>query len=242
MLNFGSRSFYGAAAFTGLVATLYTLGTSDYSGKILLWLAVVALVGLGSAAVAATGSAERFSDIQASLASANDQRPSIAPFASALGLGVLGLSVALGMPAFVAGLIVLLVGSLLWFIASWRSHPEHVARIADRVSSRFSLPFGMPLAMLGLIIGIAYAVSRSLLAASKVGSIWVMSITALSIFVGGFIAASRPSKKGLMQALAVTAVVSAIVMFTVGQVAHERKTEEPGKSEPTEQTKESVKE
>jgi hypothetical protein len=226
MQNFASRSFFASAGFTLAVAIVYSLFTSDYSGAVLLWMSVAGLVGIGAACLTATGAAERFSGTQQF--SPSDSRPSIAPFATALGVGVIGLAAAFGLSTLVAGLVVLSVGAVMWFIASWRSHPDHVGAIAPRVSDRFSLPFGMPLAMLVLIVGIAFAISRSLLAASKVGSIFVIAIAATTIFACGFIAAARPSKKGLLQALAVFAAISIAVMFIVGKAAGSREFEKHG--------------
>lgn len=226
MQNFASRSFFAGAGFIFVVAFVYSLTTSDYSGAVLLFMTVAGLVGIGSACLTATGAAERFSGTQEF--SASDTKPSIAPFAAALGVGVIGLAAAFGLSTLVAGIVVLAVGATLWFVSSWRSHPEHVATIGPRVSDRFSLPFGMPLAMLVLIIGIAYAVSRSLLAASKIGSIFVIAIAAVTIFACGFIAAARPSKKGVMQTLVVFAVISIATMFIVGKAAGSREFEKHG--------------
>ncbi len=223
MLNFGSRTFFIGGFITGLVALFYTIATGDYSGKVLLLSATAALFGLGAASLTATGAAERFNlPNTATASSPADERPSIAPFVGALGIGVVGLGAALGVAALVAGIIVLLVGGIMWFVASWRSHPDHVSAITSRVSDRFSMPFGMPIAMLGLILGIAYAVSRSLLAASKIGSIFVIAIVAIAIFAGGFILAARPTKQGLVKILAVFAAISFVVMFIVGQAAGHR--------------------
>jgi hypothetical protein len=220
MQNFASRSFFAGAGFLLAVASVYSLTTADYSGAVLMLMAVAGLVGVGSACLTATGAAERFSGTQEF--SASDTKPSIAPFAAALGVGVIGLGAALGLSTLVAGMVVLAIGATLWFISSWRSHPDHVGAITSRVSDRFSLPWGMPLSMLGLIIGIAFAISRSLLAASKIGSIFVIAIAAITIFAGGFLAAARPSKKGLMQTLIVFAAVSVAAMFIVGEVAGSR--------------------
>ena len=208
------------------MAVGYSFTSADYSGAVLLLVSTAGLVAIGAASLSATGTAERFVDTPAVLASAD--APSIAPFAAALGLGVVGLGAALGAPALIAGLIVLAVGAGMWFSASWRSHPEHVSSITPRISDRFSLPFGMPLILLVLIVASAFAISRTLLAVSKTGALGVLVITALSVFGGGFLMASKSDKKGLIKIMAVVAAVSLGVMFIVGQSAGSRKFEKHG--------------
>jgi preprotein translocase subunit SecG len=226
MLNLGSKTFFGAGLFCFLMAVGYSFTSSDYSGAVLLLVATAGLVAIGAASLTATGTAERFVDTPAVLAAAD--APSIAPFAAALGLGVVGLGAALGAPAFVAGLIVLAVGAGLWFSTSWRSHPEHVSSISSRISDRFSLPFGMPLILLVLIVASAFAISRVLLAVSKTGALGVLVVTSLAVFGGGFLMASKSDKKGLIKIMAVVAAVSLAVMFIVGQSAGTRKFEKHG--------------
>jgi hypothetical protein len=226
MLNLGSKTFFGAGLFCFIMAVGYSFGSSDYSGAVLLLVASAGLVAIGAASLTATGTAERFVDTPAVLASAD--APSIAPFAAALGLGVVGLGAALGAPALIAGLIVLAVGAGMWFSASWRSHPEHVSAISPRISERFSLPFGMPTILLVLIVAAAFAVSRTLLAVSKNGALGVLVVTALTIFGGGFLMASKSTNKRVIQFMAVFAALAIAVMFIVGQSAGPREFEKHG--------------
>jgi preprotein translocase subunit SecG len=226
MLNLGSKTFFGAGLFCFLMAVGYSLGSSDYSGAVLLLVATAGLVAIGAASLTATGTAERFVDTPAVLASAD--APSIAPFAAALGLGVIGLGAALGAPALIAGLLVLAVGAAMWFSAAWRSHPEYVSALTPRISDRFSLPFGMPLVLLVLIVASAYAISRTLLAVSKTGALGVLVVAALAVFGGGFLMASKSNKAGLIKIMAVVAAISLAVMFIVGQSAGSRKFEKHG--------------
>ncbi len=232
MLNLGSKTFFGAGLFCFLMAVGYSFVSSDYSGAVLLLVATAGLVAVGAASLTATGTAERFVDTPAQLASAD--APSIAPFAAALGLGVAGLGAALGAPALVAGLLVLVVGGAMWFSASWRSHPDHVPALTPRIADRFSLPFGMPLILLVLIVAAAYAISRTLLAVSKVGALGVLVVAALAVFGGGFLMASKSDKKGFIKIMAVVAAVSLAVMFIVGQSAGSRKFEKHGEGHSTE--------
>jgi hypothetical protein len=226
MLNLGSKTFFGAGTFCLLMAIGYSFVSSDYSGAVLLLVAAAGLVAVGAASLTATGTAERFVDTPAVLPSADT--PSIAPFAAALGVGVVGLGAALGAPALIAGLVVLAVGAAMWFSASWRSHPEHVSSISPRISDRFSLPFGMPAILLTLIVGTAFAVSRTLLAVSKNGALVVLVVASLAIFGGGFLMASKSNKGGLIKIMAVVAAISIAVMFIVGQSAGSRKFEKHG--------------
>jgi preprotein translocase subunit SecG len=226
MLNLGSKTFFGAGLFCFIMAVGYSFTSSDYSGAVLLLVATAGLVAIGAASLTVTGTAERFVDA-----------PSIAPFAAALGLGVVGLGAALGAPALIAGLIVLAVGAGMWFSASWRSHPEHVSSITARISDRFSLPFGMPLILLVLIVASAFAISRVLLAVSKTGALGVLVVTALAVFGGGFLMASKSDKKGLIKIMAVVAAVSLAVMFIVGQSAGSRKFEKHGEKHEAEAEK-----
>jgi preprotein translocase subunit SecG len=232
MLNLGSKTFFGAGFFCFLMAVGYSFVSSDYSGAVLLLVATGGLVAVGAASLTATGTAERFVDTPARLASAD--APSIAPFAAALGLGVAGLGAALGAPALIAGLLVLVVGGAMWFSASWRSHPDHVSALTPRIADRFSLPFGMPLILLVLIVAAAYAISRTLLAVSKNGALGVLVVASLAVFGGGFLMASKSDKKGLIKIMAVVAAVSIAVMFIVGQSAGSRKFEKHGEGHSTE--------
>ena len=204
----------------------YSFVSSDYSGAVLLLVAAGGLVAVGGASLTATGTAERFIETPAVHTSADS--PSIAPFAAALGLGVCGLGAALGAPALIAGLLVLTVGAAIWFSAAWRAHPDHVASITPRISDRFSLPFGMPAILLVLIVGSAFAISRTLLAVSKNGALGVLVVASLAIFGGGFLMASKADKKGLTRIMAIVAAVSVAVMFIVGQSAGSREFEKHG--------------
>jgi hypothetical protein len=217
VFNLGSKSFLGIGAFSLAVALVYSLASSDYPGAVM---ATVAVVGIGMAALAGTGSADRFALLHSEQSSAD--RPTPAPFLAALGVGFVGLSLALGAPALVGGLIVGAVALLAWFSASWRSHPDVVASMQPRISDRFSLPFGMPLALLGIIAIVALSLSRSLLATSERGSWILAAIVGITIFAGLILWAWKPESKVLRNALLALALIAVIALAVAGLAAGER--------------------
>ena len=220
MLNLGSKSFLGIGAFSLVAALVYSLASGDPSGAVMLWIATIAVVGIGMAALAGTGSADRFAMERAEQSSAD--RPTAAPLLAGLGLGFIGLSLALGTAAFVGGLVVGVLALLAWFSASWRSHPDMVSSMQPRVSDRFGLPFGMPLAVLGVIAVVAISISRSLLALSKTGS-WVFAgILGVVIFAALMIWAWKPDSRVLRQGLIALAVIAVVALAVAGLASGER--------------------
>ena len=110
-----------------LAAVVYAFAGSDMAGFTLLLLAVGALAGVGMAALAGTGGADRFafgrSPSSHPLTNRRPRRSSVR-----IGLGLTGLSLALGVPALVAGgVVVAALAAFIWFAAAWRSHPDMVA-------------------------------------------------------------------------------------------------------------------
>ena len=221
MFNLGSKAFFGIAAVSFIAAVVYSFTSSDYSGAVMLLMATAAVVGLGLAALAGTGSADRFALTQQEQSSADG--PSAAPLIAALGLGFVGLSLALGVAALTAGLIVGAVALIAWFSAAWRSHPDMVSSMQPRISDRFGLPFGMPLAVLGIIAIVAISVSRTLLATSKTGSWILAAILGVVIFACLIVWAWKPDSKVLRQALVVILVAGVVALAVVGLASGERK-------------------
>jgi len=220
VFNLGSKAFFGIAAFSFAAAVVYSLISSDYSGAVTLLMATGALIGLAMAALAGTGSADRFAVAQAEQSTAS--APTLAPMVAGLGLGFVGLSLALGAPALAAGLIVAAVASIAWFSASWRSHPDMAASMQPRISDRFALPFGMPLAVLAVIAIVAISTSRSFLATSQTGSWILAAILGVVLFAGLMILAWKPANTVLRQAFIAVTVVGVVVLAVVGLAAGER--------------------
>ena len=220
MFNLGSKAFFGMSAFCFMAAVVYAFGGSDIAGFTLLLLADFALVGVGMAALAGTGSADRFALARSEQSSADE--PTLAPFLGALGLGFIGLSIALGAPALVAGGVVATIAAVIWFSAAWRSHPDMVAAMRPRIADRFNLPFLMPLAIIGVIAITAISISRSLLATSKTGSWILAAILGVLIFGALMIWAWKPANRVISRALVILAVVAVVVLAVVGLAAGER--------------------
>lgn len=220
MFNLGSKAFFGIAGVAFAMAVVYAFISSDYTGVVLLLVATGAFAGLGGAALAGTGSADRFALAQSEQSSAD--QPTSAPLFAALGIGFVGLGVALGTPAFVGGLVVAALALIGWFSASWRSHPDVVARMQPRIADRFSLPFLMPLAVFGVILVVAVSISRSFLATSATGS-WVLAaVLGVIVFIGLVIWAWKPDNKVLRQGLVALTLVSIVALAIVGLALGER--------------------
>ena len=225
MFNLGTRAFFATSAVAFIFALAYAFNSSDVGGFVLLFCAAGAAAVLGSVSLAATGTADRFT-----LAGVQDLRAGRAPAASAvpllaaIGLGVVGLGAALGVAAYVGGLVVLLVGGVGWFMASWREHPDHVAALRPRVADRFSLPYGMPIAVTALIAVIAISISRILLSVSKNSATATALVLALVIFGTGFVVASRPKlDRKFLTALIAVALGALVTLGIVGASKGERK-------------------
>ena len=225
MFNLGTRAFFVTSAVTFVFGLAYAFNSSDVGGFALLLCASFAAAFLGAVSLAATGTADRFA-----LAGVQDLRSGRAPSSSAVpilvaaGLGVTALGTALGVAAYVGGLIVVAVGGVGWFMASWREHPDHVVALRPRVADRFSLPYGMPIAVTALIAVIAISISRILLSVSKNTATAVALALALVIFGGGFVVASRPKlDRKLLTGLVVVALGAVITLGIVGVSNGERK-------------------
>jgi hypothetical protein len=220
VFNLGSKSFFGMSAFCFMAAVVYAFAGSDIAGFTLLLLADAALVGLGMAALAGTGGADRFALAQSEQSSAD--HPTIAPFLGAVGLGFTALSIALGAPALAAGAVVATLAAFMWFGAAWRSHPDMVAAMRPRIADRFNLPILMPVAVIGIIAITAISISRSLLATSKTGS-WILAgAIGVVIFGALMIWAWKPANKVISQFLVIVAVIAVVTLAVLGLAAGER--------------------
>ena len=107
MFNLGTRAFFVTSAVTFVFGLAYAFNSSDVGGFTLLLSASFAAAFLGAVSLAATGTADRFT-----IAGVQDLRSGRAPSSSAVpmlvaaGLGVTALGTALGVAAYVGGLIV----------------------------------------------------------------------------------------------------------------------------------------
>ena len=242
MFNLGTRAFFATAAAAFVLGLAYAFNSSDVGGFVLLLCASLAAAFLGAVSLAATGTADRFTlagvqDLRAGRA----PRPSAVPMLAAVGLGVAALGAALGVAAYVGGLVVLAVSAIGWFMASWREHPDHVAALRPRVADRFSLPFGMPIAVTALIAVIAISISRILLSVSKDSATVVALVLALLIFGTGFVIASRPKlDRRFLTGLVVVALGAIVTLGIIGIANGEREfgehETEPGAEHTTETT------
>ena len=242
MFNLGTRAFFATSAVTFVFGLAYAFNSSDVGGFTLLLCASFAAAFLGAVSLAATGTADRFT-----LAGVQDLRSGRAPSSSAVpmlvaaGLGVTALGTALGVAAYVGGLVVVAVGGVGWFMASWREHPDHVAALRPRVADRFSLPFGMPIAVTALIAVIAISISRILLSVSKNSATVVAIALAIVIFGAGFVVASRPKlDRKLLTGLIVVALGAVLTLGIVGLTKGERKFGEHEKGAAVEHTTETT--
>lgn len=150
------------------------------------------------------------------------------PIVAAFSVGAVIVGLAVSSTLFVIGCIGLVVATVEWTVRAWSERATGDPAENKAIRDKFMHPLEIPI---GATIGVAlivFAMSRILLAVSKVGAVFVIIILAAVIFAAAVAIANRPQLKRsmLVGALLVGGVViigGGIVGGIVGQREIEKK-------------------
>lgn len=149
------------------------------------------------------------------------------PLLCALGAGVVVVGLALSTFLFWVGIVLLALGGVEWMVRSWseRASGDHAANAAYR--DRILRPVELPLAAVVVILVVALAISRLLLAVPKSAAVYIIIGLAIAVFGVAILLSKRPELSG--RVVGVVALLSLLVVIgagIAGGVAGEREIEE----------------
>ena len=128
------------------------------------------------------------------------------PMLTAFSTGAAIVGLAVSTPLFVIGCFGLVIAGVEWTIKAWseRATGDPVANqaIRDHLMHPLEVPIGATL----VIAGVIFAMSRILLAVSKLGAVFFIIILATVVFVVAIVLANRPHLKR-------SAMVGALLLF-----------------------------
>jgi len=128
-----------------------------------------------------------------------------------------------------AAIAVLVVVAFTWTIRAWAERATGEDHTNAEIYHRFIDPFRLPVVSLLCIAIVTVGLSRVLLAASKVASVWIFGLVALLFFVVACVLALKPSSaKWLTTALVVLGALLVIGAGIAGAVIGEREIEYHG--------------
>ncbi len=241
MFSLATKSLAGLSVMS-LVLALVTTSVSPDRVAVTLFFCVFGAAMLMTFGVrATTGYNDRAAVLGVSGSANRPAAKSFAPVLVALGGGAIVVGAAVGVVAYVAGLVLVAAGAAFWIIDTWREHPSSTPRISTRVSNSFSLPFLMPLIVLGLIGFAAVSFSRIFLSFSESSSWIVASAIAVALFLGSFVVALLPKQSSrrtfgiFLVALMIAIGAVGLIGLLRGPVEHEE-----GHSEGVEKVSEGV--
>jgi plastocyanin len=218
----------GASIVSG-VGFAITVG--EESGSVVLILGGVAA---GIAALATVFTQGRDVAVPADSAEARSLSPSI-PAVWPLALGLASLVVATGMATGSGlvwiGLAAAAVAGTGWFAQSWSAHPTWTDEQHERVSSRLVLPLAIPVGVTTLVLLLAFAFSRALLAVSVNGSVLLALVAALVILGAGVLVAFKGLSRSAVLGLLTAGAVTTAALGVGGAVAGEREFHQKGEGE-----------
>lgn len=200
----------------------FGLAVGDRTGTAVLVSAGVVAAVAGLAAVGAQGR-------DVAVPGAGHEAPSLAPAGSSvwpLGLGLGALVLATGLatgPALVLlGLAACAVAGVGWFAQSWAGHPSWTDEQNERVTSRLIMPLVLPLGVTALVVLVAFAFSRTLLAVSANAAALIALVGALVVLGAGVLAAVRGLGRRAVLGLLTAGAVAVAGLGVGGAVAGER--------------------
>lgn len=200
----------------------FGIAVGDRTGTAVL---VSAGIVAGLAGIAAVGAQGR----DVAVPGASDEATSLAPAGSSVwplgvGLGalVLATGLATGGALVFLGLAACAVAGMGWFAQSWSGHPSWTDEQNERVTSRLILPLVLPLAVTALVLLIAFAFSRTLLAVSANAATLIALVGALVVLGGGVLAAVRGLGRTAVLGMLTAAAVAIAALGVGGAVAGER--------------------
>lgn len=160
---------------------------------------------------------------------ASRQPASLAPAVSSVwpvGMGLAALLVATGMATGSGlvwfGMAAAAVAGAGWFAQSWASHPTWTDEQNERVSSRLIMPIALPLGVTALVVLLAVAFSRTLLAVDKNTAVLIALVAALVILGAGVMVAVRGLGRSAVLGLLTVGALATAGLGVGGAVAGER--------------------
>ena len=157
-----------------------------------------------------------------------------------VGLGLAAVLVATGLAAgsglVLLGLAAAAVAGAGWFAQSWASHPTWTDEQHERVSSRLVMPVVLPLGVTAVVLVIAFAFSRTLLAVSKNAAIWIALVAALVILGAGVLISMRGLGRSAILGILTAGVLVTAGLGVGGAVAGEREFHPAGEGPNTSET------
>jgi len=146
------------------------------------------------------------------------------PIAGAFGAGLVVLGLVISNVLFVIGFIVLLAVLAEWMVLAWSDRATGDPETNRVVRERLIGPYEIPLAGVLLAGGTVAALSRVLLAASKLGAVGVGTVVGTIIFGLGVLFATRPKISANTIAGILVVVAAGIVTAGVVSAAHGERT------------------
>lgn len=199
----------------------------DAGTALLIGAGLVSAVG-GLAVVAAQGRDVPASDVARQPASLAPGGTSVWP----VGVGLAALLVATGLATGGAlvwfGMAAAAVAGVGWFAQSWASHPTWTDEQNERVSSRLIMPVALPLGITALVVLLAVAFSRTLLAVDKNTAVLIALVAALVILGGGVMVALRGLGRSAVLGLLTVGALATAGLGVGGAVAGEREFHQAG--------------
>ncbi|MBV9665017.1 MAG: cupredoxin domain-containing protein [Actinobacteria bacterium] len=239
MISNANRYLFALAGFALVAFFGYWIAVGERAGTFLLF---GLFVGAATLALVVTGAtlgepvpepvADGEDAAPAIFEAASTARPSMWPLAGALALGLAAVGTAVDGRLLVAGLVLGIVPAAGWLGQVWREHASWTDRLSSRLEDRVLVPVGLPVGMIVLVLSIAFAVSRVLLALPEKGSTAGALIIAVLVLFGlAFIAARLPRlRSSALIAVAALAAVAVVAAGSVGAAQGERKFENKNES------------
>jgi plastocyanin len=200
----------------------FGVAVGEETGTALLIGAGLAAAAAGLAVVGAQGRdvpAVEGGREPASLASAGS---SVWPVAAGLAALLVATGLATGSGLVLVGVAAAAVAGIGWFAQSWAGHPTWTDEQNERVSSRLVMPIVLPLGVTALVLVIAFAFSRILLAVDANTSVLIALVAALLILGAGVIVAVRGLGRSAILSLLTVGALATAGVGVGGAVAGER--------------------
>ena len=156
---------------------------------------------------------------------------SVWPVAAGLAALLLATGLATGSGLVLVGIAAAAVAGVGWFAQSWAAHPTWTDEQNERVSSRLIMPIVLPLGVTALVLLIAFAFSRILLAVDKNTSVLIALVAALVILAAGVVVAVRGLGRSAILGLLTAGALATAGLGVGGAVAGEREFHHAGAGE-----------
>ena len=239
MLSHANKYLFALAGFALVAFVGYWAAVGERAGTFLLFglfvgASAVALVVTGATAgeplPEPAGEGEEATTVV--VESASTARPSPWPLAGALVLGLAAVGTAVDGRLLLAAVVAALIPAGGWLGQVWREHAAWTDRLSARLEDRVLVPVALPVGMIVLVLSIAFAVSRVLLALPEKGSTAGALVIAVLVLFGLSLIASRLPRlrSSALVAVAAVAAVAVVAAGSVGAAQGERKFENKGES------------